>query len=134
LFFIFNFERRSGMLSKLKIASLSLMVVGLLFCVSKATYAGETDWRPTDTGSILVQVIALGYAVEHAEISCGESSDTTGVNGNRSFTVDPGFHTVTATGPHGGASATKVVRIRAGEFVQCTLELGSGGLPAAEGH
>jgi len=122
------------MLSKLKFASISLMVVGLLFCVSKATYAGETDWRPTDTGSILVQVIALGYAVEHAEISCGESSDTTGVNGNRSFTVDPGFHTVTATGPHGGASATKVVRIRAGEFVQCTLELGSGGLPTAEGH
>jgi len=122
------------MLSKLKIASLSLMVVGLLFCVSKATYAGETDWRPTDTGSILVQVIALGYAVEHAEISCGESSDTTGVNGNRSFTVDPGFHTVTATGPHGGATATKVVRIRAGEFVQCTLELGSGGLPPTEGH
>ena len=122
------------MLSKLKFASISLMVVGLLFCVSKATYAGETDWRPTDTGSILVQVIALGYAVEHAEISCGESSDTTGVNGNRSFTVDPGFHTVTATGPHGGASAPKVVRIRAGEFVQCTLELGSGGLPAAEGH
>ena len=122
------------MLSKLKFASISLMVVGLLFCVSKATYAGETDWRPTDTGSILVQVIALGYAVEHAEISCGESSDTTGVNGNRSFTVDPGFHTVTATGPHGGASATKVVRIRAGEFVQCTLELGSGGLPPTEGH
>ncbi len=120
------------MLSKLKIASLSLMVVGLLFCVSKATYAGETDWRPTDTGSILVQVIALGYAVEHAEISCGDSSDTTGVSGNRSFTVDPGFHTVTAT--HGDVSATKVVRIRAGEFVQCTLELGSGGLPAAEGH
>jgi len=121
------------MLSKLKFASISLMVVGLLFCVSKATYAGETDWRPTDTGSILVQVIALGYAVEHAEISCGESSDTTGVNGNRSFTVDPGFYTVSATGPHGG-EATKVVRIRAGEFVQCTLELGSGGLPAAEGH
>ena len=122
------------MLCKLKFASISLMVVGLLFCVSKATYAGETDWRPTDTGSILVQVIALGYAVEHAEISCGESSDTTGVNGNRSFTVDPGFHTVTATGPHGGATATKVVRIRAGEFVQCTLELGSGGLPPTEGH
>ena len=121
------------MLSKLKFASISLMVVGLLFCVSKATYAGETDWRPTDTGSILVQVIALGYAVEHAEISCGESSDTTGVNGNRSFTVDPGFHTVTATGPHGGASATKVVRIRAGEFVQCTLELGSEALFAGEG-
>lgn len=122
------------MLRKLKIASLSLMVVGLLFCVSKATYAGETDWRPTDTGSILVQVIALGYAVEHAEISVGDSSDTTGATGNRSFTVDPGFHTVTATGPHGGVSATKVVRIRAGEFVQCTLELGSGGLPPTEGH
>ncbi len=121
------------MLRKLKIASLSLMVVGLLFCVSKSTYAGETDWRPTDGGSILVQVIALGYAVEHAEISVGDSSDTTGATGNRSFTVDPGFHTVTATGPHGG-EATKVVRIRAGEFVQCTLELGSAGLPAAEGH
>ncbi len=122
------------MLRKLKIASLSLMVVGLLFCVSKATYAGETDWRPTDGGSILVQVIALGYAVPGAEISVGDSSDTTGTNGNKMFSVEPGFHTVSATGPHGGASATKVVRIRAGEFVQCTLELGSGGLPPAEGH
>ena len=121
------------MLRKLKIASLSLMVVGLLFCVSKATYAGETDWRPTDGGSILVQVIALGYAVPEAEISVGDSSDTTGTTGNKMFSVDPGFHTVSATGPHGG-SATKVVRIRAGEFVQCTLELGSGGLPPAEGH
>ena len=121
------------MLSKLKIASLSLMIVGLLFCVSKATYAGETDWRPTDGGSILVQVIALGYAVEHAEISVGDSSDSTGVSGNRMFSVEPGFHTVSATGPHGG-SATKEVRIRPGEFVQCTLELGPHALHAGEGH
>ena len=120
------------MLSKLKIASLSLMVVGLLFCVSKATYAGETDWRPTDGGSILVQVIALGYAVPEAEISVGDSSDTTGTSGNKMFSVEPGFHTVSATGPHGG-SATKVVRIRAGEFVQCTLELGGEALFAGEG-
>ncbi len=120
------------MLRKLKIASLSLMVVGLLFCVSQATYAGETDWRPTDGGSILVQVIALGYAVPDAQISVGDSSDTTGTNGNRMFSVEPGFHTVSATGPHGG-EATKVVRIRAGEFVQCTLELGAHALAAPEG-
>ncbi len=120
------------MLRKLKIASLSLMVVGLLFCVSKSTYAGETDWRPTDGGSILVQVIALGYAVPDAQISVGDSSDTTGTNGNRMFSVEPGFHTVSATGPHGG-EATKVVRIRAGEFVQCTLELGAHALAAPEG-
>ena len=122
------------MLSKLKFASISLMVVGLLFCVSKATYAGETDWRPTDTGSILVQVIALGYAVEHAEISVGDNSDTTGANGNRMFSVEPGFYTVSATGPHGGGSATKEVRVNPGEFIQCTLELGSEGLPPTEGH
>jgi len=120
------------MLRKLKFASLSLMVVGLLFCVSKATYATNT-WRPTDGGSILVQVIALGYAVEDAEVSVGESSDTTGHNGNRMFSVEPGFYTVSATGPHGGA-ATKEVRIRPGEFVQCTLELGSEALHAGEGH
>jgi len=120
------------MLSKLKFASISLMVVGLLFCVSQATYATNT-WRPTDTGSILVQVIALGYAVENAEVSVGDSSDTTGHNGNRSFTVDPGFYTVSATGEHGG-SASKKVRVNPGEFLQVTLELGSAALPAAEGH
>ena len=120
------------MLSKLKIASLSLMVVGLLFCVSKATYAGETDWRPTDGGSILVQVIALGYAVPEAEISVGDSSDSTGPNGNRMFSVEPGFYTVSATGPHGG-SATKEVRVSPGEFIQCTLELGGEALFAGEG-
>jgi hypothetical protein len=133
LFLIFDFERRSGMLSKLKFASISLMVVGLLFCVSKATHATNT-WRPTDTGSILVQVIALGYAVEHAEVTVGDSSDTTGANGNRSFTVDPGFYTVSATGAHGAGTATKEVRVSPGEFIQVTLELGAAGLPAAEGH
>lgn len=120
------------MLSKLKFASISLMVVGLLFCASKATHA-EAPWMPTDTGSVLVQVIALGYAVEHAEVTIGDSSDTTGANGNRSFTVDPGFYTVSATGAHGG-TATKEVRVSPGEFIQVTLELGSAGLPAAEGH
>ena len=120
------------MLSKLKIASLSLMVVGLLFCVSKATDATNT-WRPTDGGSILVQVIALGYAVPDAEISVGDSSDTTGDNGNKMFSVEPGFYTVSATGPHGG-SATKEVRIRPGEFVQCTLELGGSALFAGDAH
>jgi len=121
------------MLRKLKIASLSLMIVGLLFCVSKATYA-EPPFMPTDGGSILVQVIALGYAVEHAEISVGDNSDTTGANGNRMFSVEPGFYTVSATGPHGGGSATKEVRVNPGEFIQCTLELGSEGLPPTEGH
>lgn len=108
------------------------MVVGLLFCASKATHA-EAPWMPTDTGSVLVQVIALGYAVEHAEVSIGDSSDTTGHNGNSSFTVDPGFYTVSATGSHGG-EATKQVRVHPGEFIQVTLELGSAGLPPAEGH
>jgi uncharacterized membrane protein len=120
------------MLSKLKFASISLMVVGLLFCVSQATYATNT-WRPTDTGSILVQVIALGSPVEHADVSVGENSDTTGHNGNRSFSVDPGTYTVSATGEHGG-SASKEVRVHPGEFIQVTLELGAEGLPAAEGH
>ncbi|MBZ0107457.1 MAG: hypothetical protein K8F52_02210 [Candidatus Scalindua rubra] len=106
--------------------------MGLLFCVSQATYATNT-WRPTDGGSILVQVIALGYAVEDAEVSVGDSSDTTGHNGNRMFSVEPGFYTVSATGPHGG-SATKEVRIRPGEFVQCTLELGAEALHVGEGH
>ena len=110
------------------------MVVGLLFCASKATHA-EAPWMPTDTGSVLVQVIALGYAVEHAEVTIGDSSDTTGANGNRSFTLDPGFYTVSATGAHGAGSATKEVRVSPGEFQQVTLELGSAGLPADdEGH
>lgn len=120
------------MLSKFKFAFVSLMAVGLLFCVSKATYATNT-WRPTDTGSILVQVIALGSPIEHAEVSVGDSSDTTGKSGNRSFTVEPGFYTVSGTGPHGG-SASKEVRVQPGEFIQVTLELGAEGLHASGGH
>ncbi|MDP6923308.1 MAG: carboxypeptidase-like regulatory domain-containing protein [Candidatus Scalindua sp.] len=120
------------MLSKLKIASLSLMVVGLLFCVSQATYAAK-PFMPTDGGSVLVQVIALGSPIEHAEVSVGDNSDSTGHNGNRMFSVEPGNYTVSAAGPDGG-SASKEVRVRPGEFIQVTLELGASGLHASGGH
>ncbi len=121
------------MLSKFKFAFVSLMAVGLLFCLSQATYATNT-WRPTDTGFVTVQVIALGSPVEHAEVSVGDSSDTTGHNGNRTFTVENGTHTVSCVGPHGG-EASREVRVLPGEIIQVTFDLGAVGLHVGEeGH
>jgi hypothetical protein len=135
LFLIFNFERRKGMLSKLKFAFISLMAVGLLFCISNATYAYDRggEWPPTQGGTVIVQVIALGSPVEHADVSVGDSSDTTGHNGNYTFSVDNGYHTVSCTGPHGG-SASREVRVRPGEIIQVTFDLGAEALHVGEGH
>ncbi len=123
------------MLNRMKFAFISLMAAGLIFCLSNVSSAYDRggEWPTTDSASILVQVIALGSPIEHADVSVGDNSDSTGHNGNRSFTVDPGSYTVSCTGPHGG-SASKDVRVSAGEIVQVTLELGAEGLHASGGH
>ncbi len=123
------------MLNKLKFAFVSLMAAGLLFSLTSATYAYGRggEWPPTEGGTVLVQVIALGSPIEHADVSVGDNSDTTGHNGNRVFSVENGYHQVSCTGPHGG-SGSREVHVSPGEFIQVTFELGAIGLHAAEGH
>ncbi len=123
------------MLSKLKFAFISMMAAGLIFCLSNVSSAYDRggEWPPEASASILVQVIALGSPIEHADVSVGDNSDSTGHNGNSSFTVAPGTYTVSGTGPDGG-SASREVRVKAGEIAQVTLELGAEGLHASGGH
>lgn len=123
------------MLNRLKFAFISLVAVGLLFCISNATYAYDRggEWRPTDQGTVIVQVIALGSPVEGADVSVGDNSDTTGKNGNRTFTVDNGYHIVSCSGPHGG-TGSREVRVKPGEIIQVTFDLGAEGLHASGGH
>ncbi len=122
------------MLSKLKFAFISLMAAGLIFCVSKASYAAaQSSWLPTDPATVIVQVIALGAPIEHAEVSVGDASETTGKNGNYVFQVDKGTYTVSCIGPHGGEGSRDVL-IGPGEIIQVTFELGAEGLHAAGGH
>lgn len=123
------------MLSKLKFAFISLMAAGLIFCLGNVSSAYDRggEWPPTQSGTVIVQVIALGSPVEHADVSVGDNSDSTGHNGNTTFTVNPGYHTVSATGPHGGSASTEV-RIQPGEIAQVTLELGAEGLHSSGGH
>jgi hypothetical protein len=119
------------MFSKLKFAFVALMAAGLIFCVSKASYAG--DWLPTDSSTVIVQVTALGSPIEGAEVSVGDSSGTTGINGNYVFQVDKGTYTVSVTDPHDN-SDSREVRVKPGEIVQVTFDLGAAGRPATVSH
>ncbi len=123
------------MLSKLKFAFISLMAAGLIFCLGNVSSAYDRggEWPPTEGGTVIVQVIALGSPVEHADVSVGDNSDTTGHNGNRTFSVDNGYHTVSCVGPHGG-EASREVRVKPGEIIQVTFDLGAEGLHVGEGH
>ncbi|MCP4264566.1 MAG: hypothetical protein GY777_03155 [Candidatus Brocadiaceae bacterium] len=122
------------MLNRLKFAFISLMAVGLLFCVSNAASAYDRggEWPPTETGTVIVQVTAMGSPIEHADVSVGDSSDSTGHNGNRVFQVENGFHTVSVTDSHGNTDS-KEVRVDPGTIIQVTFELGAAGRPASEG-
>lgn len=116
------------MFNKLKLTFVSLMVAGLLFCVSNVSSA---YFEPPAT--VIVQVIALGAPIEHAEVSVGDNSDTTGHNGNKVFQVSKGHYTVSCTGPHGG-SGTQEIFVQPGEITQVTFELGASALHASGGH
>ncbi len=122
------------MLSKLKFAFISLMAVGLIFCVSKASYAAaQSSWLPTDPASVIVQVTGMGGPIEGAEVSVGDASGTTGKNGNYTFQVDKGAYTVSVTDPHENTDSREVF-INPGEIVQVTFELGAAGRPATVHH
>ncbi len=122
------------MLNRLKFAFISLVVVGLLFCVSNATFAYDRggEWPPTDSGTVIVQVTAMGSPIEHADVSVGDNSDSTGHNGNRVFSVDNGHHTVSVTDSHGNTESRNVW-VHAGEIIQVTFDLGAPGRPASGG-
>ncbi len=116
------------MLNRLKYAFVSLMVVGLLFCLNSVCSAYS---EPPAT--VIVQVIALGSPIEHADVSVGDNSDSTGHNGNKVFQVDKGTYTVSCTGPHGGAG-NREIRVSPGEIRQVTFELGAEALHASGDH
>ncbi len=122
------------MLNRFKFAFISLMAVGLFFCVSNAASAYDRggEWPTTQGGTVIVQVTAMGSPIEGADVSVGDSSDSTGHNGNRVFSVDNGFHEVTVADHHGNTDS-KTVRVKAGEIIQVTFELGAAGRPASEG-
>ncbi len=123
------------MLSKMKFAFISLLAVGLLFSVSMATYAYDRggEWPPTQGGTVIVMVTAMGSPIEGAEVSVGDNSGTTGHNGNTVLSVDNGFHTVSVADHHEN-TASREVRVDAGEIVQVTFELGAAGRPASGDH
>jgi len=116
------------MLNKLKFAFVSLVAAGLIFCLNNVSSA---YYEPPAT--VIVQVIALGAPIEHADVSIGDDSDTTGHNGNKVFQVRKGTYTVSCSGPQGGSGSTEIT-VNPGEITQVTFELGAEGLHASGGH
>lgn len=116
------------MLSKFKYSFVAIVAIGLVFCLSNLGSAYEE--KPA---SIQVVVSGLGYALEDAEVTCGEDSASTGKNGIATFQVRKGVYALSATGPHGG-EASREVRVSPGEIVQVTFELGAAALHASGGH
>ena len=117
------------MLSKFKCTFVSLLAVGLIFCVGTASFAGVWD----EPATVTVQVIAAGSPIEDAEVSVGDQSDTTGHNGNHVFQVDKGHYTVSVADTHGN-SDSREVRVGPGEIMQVTFDLGTAFRPASGSH
>ena len=115
------------MFNKLKFALVSLMAAGLIFCLGNVSTAYD---EPPAT--VMVVVTAMGSPIEHAEVSVGDNSDTTGHNGNHVFQVDKGTYTVSFEDHHGN-TATQEIRVLPGEITQVTFELGAAGRPATGG-
>ncbi len=115
------------MFNKLKFALVSLMAVGLIFCLGNVSTAYD---EPPAT--VMVVVTAMGSPIEHAEVSVGDNSDTTGHNGNHVFLVDKGTYTVSVADSHGNTDSREI-RVNAGEIVQVTFDLGAAGRPATGG-
>ena len=115
------------MFNKLKFALVSLMAAGLIFCLGNVSSAYD---EPPAT--VMVVVTAMGSPIEHAEVSVGDASDTTGQNGNHVFLVDKGTYTVSVADSHGNTDSREI-RVNAGEIVQVTFDLGAAGRPATGG-
>ncbi len=115
------------LLSKFRYIFVALMVSGLVFCLSNIGSAYEEP-----PARVTVQVIALGTPIPHAEVSIGDASETTGINGNYVFQVDKGTYTVSVADSHGNTDSREV-RVNPGEIIQVTFELGAAGRPATGG-
>jgi len=115
------------MFNKLKFALVSLMAAGLIFCVGNVSSAYD---EPPAT--VIVQITAMGSPIEHADVSVGDNSDTTGHNGNRVFLVDKGDYTVSVADSHGNTDSREI-RVSPGEIIQVTFDLGAAGRPASGG-
>ena len=116
------------MLNKFKYIFVTIIASGLIFCLSNIGSAYEEP-----PARVIVQVIALGAPIEHADVSVGDLSETTGKNGNYVFQVHKGSYTVSCKGPHGG-SGTQEIQVSPGEIIQVTFDLGAEGLHASGGH
>ena len=116
------------MLSKFRLLFVAFVASGLLFCLGNVSSAYDEP-----PARVIVQVIALGSKVPGSEVSVGDSTETTGINGSYVFSVDKGAYTVTCTGAHGG-SGSKDIRVKPGEIIQVTFELGAVGRPASVKH
>ncbi len=115
------------MFNKMKFALVSLMAAGLIFCLGNVSTAYD---EPPAT--VIVQVTAMGSPIEHADVSVGDNSDSTGHNGNKVFQVDKGTYTVSVADSHGNTDSREV-RVLPGEITQVTFELGAPGRPATGG-
>ena len=91
------------MLSKFKYIFVALVASGLIFCLSNIVTAFDEP-----PARVIVQVIALGSPIEHAEVSVGDASETTGKNGNYVFQVDKGIYTVSVVDSHGNTDSREV--------------------------
>ncbi|MFQ5787105.1 MAG: hypothetical protein ACE5H1_03915 [Thermodesulfobacteriota bacterium] len=116
------------MFNKLKFALVSLMAAGLIFCLSNISSAYDEP-----PARVIVQVTAMGSPIEHADVSVGDTSDSTGHNGNHVFQVDKGEYTVSVADSHGNTDS-RDVRVKPGEIIQVTFDLGAAGRPASGHH
>ena len=116
------------MINRLKFALVSLMAAGLIFCLGNVSTAYD---EPPAT--VIVQITAMGSPIEHADVSVGDNSDTTGHNGNKVFQVDKGSYTVSVADHHGNTDSREV-RVNPGEIIQVTFDLGAPGRPASGSH
>ncbi len=116
------------MLNKFKYIFVALVASGLIFCLSNiGTAYDEPPARVT------VQVTGMGSPIEGAEVFVGDASGTTGKNGNDVFQVDKGTYTVSVADSHGNTDSREI-RVKPGEIIQVTFELGGPGRPATVSH
>lgn len=116
------------MISKFRFTFVALLAAGLFFCLANVSSAYDEP-----PARVIVQVIALGAPVGDSEVSIGDATETTGANGNYVFQVDKGTYQVSCKGAHGG-HASREVRVKPGEIIQVTFDLGAEGLHASGGH
>lgn len=80
-----------------------------------------------------VRVIALGQGIAGSEVTVGNETAETGINGTAIFELMPGIYEVTVKGAHGG-SASDTIRLEENELRLKSFELGVEGALPHGGH